>query len=44
MVAATLSADGLVNISPMYFQVAPQDSREAAVAAAFAAHLLRPVG
>lgn len=40
MVASTLSADGMINISPMYFQVAPQDSREAAVVAAFARHLL----
>ncbi|HWC84875.1 MAG TPA: hypothetical protein VG756_33355 [Pseudonocardiaceae bacterium] len=36
MVAATLTADDLATSNPMYFQVAPQDIREAAVAAAFA--------
>lgn len=36
MVAAPLSADSLATSSPMYFQVGPQDSREAAVIAAFA--------
>jgi len=36
MVAATLSADSLVDNHPMYFQVAPNNSREAAVAAMFA--------
>jgi hypothetical protein len=36
MVAAPLSADSLATSNPMYFQVAPQDSREAAVIAAFA--------
>lgn len=36
MVAAPLSADSLATSSPMYFQVAPQDRREAAVVAAFA--------
>lgn len=39
MVASTLSADRLVNDSPFYFQVAPQNSRQAWVAAAFAASL-----
>ncbi|MEV0383061.1 hypothetical protein [Nonomuraea sp. NPDC050643] len=36
MVASTLSADRLVNESPFYFQVAPQNSRQAWIAAAFA--------
>jgi ABC-type branched-subunit amino acid transport system substrate-binding protein len=36
MVAATLTADDLTQSNPMYFQVAPQNRREAAVAAAFA--------
>lgn len=35
-VAATLSADELAGQSPMYFQVAPQNSREARVIASFA--------
>ncbi len=35
MVAATLSADNLADANPMYFQVAPQNRREAAVAEAF---------
>jgi ABC-type branched-subunit amino acid transport system substrate-binding protein len=36
MVAATLSADSLADNNPMYFQVSPNNSREAEVAAAFA--------
>ncbi|MFF4947809.1 hypothetical protein [Streptomyces chattanoogensis] len=44
MVATTLSADSLVRQSPMYFQVSPQNSREAEVAAAYAAHLVRTTG
>lgn len=36
MVAATLSADNLADANPMYFQVAPQNRREAAVVEAFA--------
>lgn len=36
MVASTLSADSLANNHPLYFQVAPQNTREAAVAAAWA--------
>lgn len=36
MMATTLSADQLVQVSKMYFQVSPQNIREAAVAAAFA--------
>jgi ABC-type branched-subunit amino acid transport system substrate-binding protein len=36
MVAATLSADNLVKLSPLYFQVSPQDIREAEVAASYA--------
>jgi ABC-type branched-subunit amino acid transport system substrate-binding protein len=34
-VASTLSADGLADLNPMYFQVAPQNRREAEIAAAF---------
>ncbi|WP_409185305.1 ABC transporter substrate-binding protein [Amycolatopsis sp. VS8301801F10] len=37
VVAATLTADQLADQNPIYFQVAPQNRREAAVAAAFAA-------
>jgi ABC-type branched-subunit amino acid transport system substrate-binding protein len=36
VVASTLSADDLADQNPIYFQVAPQNRREAAVAAAFA--------
>lgn len=36
MVAATLSADVLPAVSPMYFQISPQNKREADVAAAYA--------
>ena len=36
IVAATLSADNLVEASPLYFQVSPQNIREAAVAAGYA--------
>ncbi|HET6503761.1 MAG TPA: hypothetical protein VFG87_23675 [Amycolatopsis sp.] len=39
MVASTLSADGLADLSPMYFEVAPQNRREADVVAAFADQL-----
>ncbi|GAA4545922.1 type 1 periplasmic-binding domain-containing protein [Amycolatopsis samaneae] len=39
MVASTLSADGLADNNPMYFQVTPQNRREAEVAAAFAQRL-----
>ncbi|GAA2879784.1 hypothetical protein GCM10020220_082220 [Nonomuraea rubra] len=39
MVASTLSADRLVKDSPFYFQVAPQNSRQAWMAAAFASSL-----
>ncbi|MFF4602876.1 hypothetical protein ACFY12_09025 [Streptomyces sp. NPDC001339] len=42
MVATTLSADSLVRQSPMYFQVSPQNTREAKVAAAYADHLVGP--
>ncbi|MFI6297032.1 hypothetical protein ACIBEJ_35945 [Nonomuraea sp. NPDC050790] len=42
MVASTLSADRLVEESPFYFQVAPQNRRQAAVAAAFATTLGLP--
>ncbi|MGP4097225.1 hypothetical protein [Nonomuraea sp. KM90] len=41
MVASTLSADRLVSDSPFYFQVAPQNSRQAWMAAAFADSLVR---
>jgi ABC-type branched-subunit amino acid transport system substrate-binding protein len=41
MVAATLSADRLVKESPFYFQVAPQNSRQAWMAAAFADSLVK---
>ncbi|MBB1152957.1 hypothetical protein [Amycolatopsis dendrobii] len=37
VVAATLTADQLADQNPIYYQVAPQNRREAAVAAAFAA-------
>ncbi|MGW9042959.1 hypothetical protein ACWGQL_10450 [Streptomyces lydicus] len=40
MVATTLSADSLVRQSPMYFQVSPQNTREADVAAAYADHVV----
>ncbi|WP_461033543.1 hypothetical protein [Streptomyces mayteni] len=39
MVATTLSADSLHEESPLYYQVSPQNRREAAVAAAYAAEL-----
>jgi ABC-type branched-subunit amino acid transport system substrate-binding protein len=35
MVASTLSADRLADLNPMYFQVAPQNRREAEVVGAF---------
>ena len=38
-VGAALSADSLTVNHPMYFQIAPQNTREAAVAAAFAGQL-----
>ncbi|MDQ7909088.1 hypothetical protein RB614_31655 [Phytohabitans sp. ZYX-F-186] len=41
MVATTLSADTLSAHSPLYYQVSPQNRREAAVAAAYARHLNR---
>jgi len=41
VVAGTLSADELAN-NQMYFQVSPQDRREAEVAAAYAAQRLKP--
>lgn len=41
-VAATLSADSFADQLPMYFQVAPQNRWEAAVAAAYAAHYSPP--
>ncbi|MGW0803599.1 hypothetical protein [Nonomuraea sp. NPDC002799] len=41
MVASTLSADRLVGESPFYFQVAPQNSRQAWMAAAFADSLVK---
>lgn len=44
MVAATLSADGMPHLSPLYFQVSPQNTREAEVAAAFAPKLLDASG
>ncbi|MFG1625961.1 hypothetical protein [Kribbella sp. NPDC049227] len=39
MVATTLSADVLDQQSPLYYQVGPQNRREAAIAAAYANHL-----
>jgi len=42
MVAATLSADSLVEQSPLYLQVSPQNRNEAAVAAAFVTGKLAP--
>ncbi|WP_220189070.1 hypothetical protein [Streptomyces phytophilus] len=39
MVGTTLTADGLDDESPLYYQVSPQNEREAAVAAAYADHL-----
>jgi hypothetical protein len=39
MVATTPSADFFDDHSPMYYQVSPQNQREAAVAAAYARHL-----
>ncbi|WP_239394857.1 hypothetical protein [Frankia sp. CiP3] len=41
VVAASLSEDQLADSNPMYYQVSPQNKREAAVAAAFAAELLK---
>ncbi|MFC3963297.1 hypothetical protein [Nocardia jiangsuensis] len=41
MVSSTLSADTLAQSSPLYFQVAPSNRREAQVAAAFADRLVR---
>lgn len=40
MVATTLSADTLDDHSPLYYQVSPQNWREAKVAAAYAGHLV----
>jgi len=42
MVASTLSADGLADQNPMYFQVTPQNRRQAAVAASFVGTLPGP--
>ncbi|MFE4055766.1 hypothetical protein ACFXP3_05550 [Streptomyces sp. NPDC059096] len=39
MVATSLSADTLDDHSPMYYQVSPQNRRQATVAAAYGAHL-----
>ncbi|MEV0356596.1 hypothetical protein AB0H71_11085 [Nocardia sp. NPDC050697] len=41
MVSSTLSADTLAQSSPLYFQVAPSNRREAQVAAAFADRVVR---
>jgi hypothetical protein len=41
MVASTLSADSLIDDHPLYFQVSPQNTREAAVAAAWADQQVR---
>jgi hypothetical protein len=43
MVAAALSADSLTNDHPLYFQVSPQNIREAAVAAAWADQQARAI-
>ncbi|WP_051947352.1 ABC transporter substrate-binding protein [Streptomyces scabiei] len=40
MVATTLSADTLDDHSPLYYQVSPQNRREAEVSAAYADHLV----
>jgi ABC-type branched-subunit amino acid transport system substrate-binding protein len=40
MVASTLSADQIPERSPLYYQVSPQNKREAAVAANYAASIL----
>lgn len=39
-IAATLTADSMVNVSKLYFQISPQNAREAAVAAANVDQLL----
>jgi len=44
MVAATLSADKLLDSSSLYFQVSPQNVREAAVAAAYTSRKLMKDG
>ncbi|MGW2566222.1 hypothetical protein [Streptomyces sp. NPDC001537] len=44
MVATTLSADTLPEASPLYYQVSPQNRREAAVAAAYSKHLVADSG
>jgi hypothetical protein len=44
MVAATLSADRLPTVSPLYFQVSPQNVREADVAAWYADATVAPLG
>ncbi|MFC9688964.1 hypothetical protein ACFTSF_10520 [Kribbella sp. NPDC056951] len=41
MVATTLSADVLADQSPLYYQVGPQNRREAAIAVAYAEHLAK---
>ncbi|MFF4989433.1 hypothetical protein ACFY19_19735 [Streptosporangium saharense] len=43
-VGTILSADTLILQSPMYFQISPQNRREAEVAAAYADHLRREPG
>jgi hypothetical protein len=44
MIAAPLTADGLEKESPLYYQVAPQNRREAQVAARYARHRLLVTG
>ncbi|SBW22705.1 hypothetical protein FDG2_3009 [Candidatus Protofrankia californiensis] len=44
MMATTLSADSLPRTSRMYYQISPQNAREAAVAAAYASNVLEPSG
>lgn len=41
MIAVALTADGLEQVSPLYFQVSPQNRRMAQVAARYARHQLR---
>jgi ABC-type branched-subunit amino acid transport system substrate-binding protein len=40
VVAATLSADSLADQNPLFFQVSPQNRRQAAIMAAYAQHLI----
>ncbi|GAA0585169.1 amino acid ABC transporter substrate-binding protein [Kribbella sandramycini] len=44
MVATTLSADILAEQSPLYYQVGPQNRREAAIAAAYSSHVAQTTG